>query len=127
MTQKPLALAGILGAITVAMGAFGAHFLKELMDPGYLDNYQTGILYQFIHVLAIFGAAILLHAYPHKYLKMAIWAWLIGILFFSGSLYAMGFASMAGQHFPLLGPITPIGGVSFMVGWILLALAAAKK
>ncbi len=126
-TNKSILLAGFLGALTVAMGAFGAHLLKAHLEAVYLANYQTGILYQFIHVIAIFGAGIWLQMHPNRNLKFAVTFWLIGILLFSGSLYAMAFASMAGTQFSFLGPVTPLGGLSFITGWIFLALAAVRK
>jgi len=126
-----LLVSAISGLLSVALGAFGAHGLKKSVSTGMLAAYQTGVQYQFIHTLALLAIAILLlisNAGPkviHK-LKLSANLMLIGILLFSGSLYTMTFMSMAGGFPAWLGPITPIGGLTFIMAWILLAAAAYK-
>ena len=121
-------LAAILGALAVALGAFGAHGLKSRVDAGtleltLLEAFKTGVQYHFYHALAILAVGcagtILL---PGRAGTVAVVAWLVGILLFSGSLYLM---TLTGLRW--LGAITPIGGVAFIVGWIALAFAARQQ
>jgi uncharacterized membrane protein YgdD (TMEM256/DUF423 family) len=106
--------------ITVAMGAFGAHMLKDRLDPEMLEVWRTGVLYQGLHALALVLCGVLhlvrrsLGAAPSS--GAAGWAFLAGTLLFSGSLYGL---ALGGPSW--LGPITPIGGTAFIVGWLLLA------
>lgn len=121
----------ISGFLSVALGAFGAHGLKTIVTPAMLTAYQTGVQYQFIHTLALLVLAILLLILKTrpgvvKYLKLSANLMLMGILFFSGSLYTMTFMSASGGFPAWLGPITPIGGLAFIMGWIFLMVAALK-
>jgi uncharacterized membrane protein YgdD (TMEM256/DUF423 family) len=113
-------LASLLGGLSVALGAFGAHALRDRLDPGLLANYQTGVTYQFYHVLALFAVVMAIGRWPTSSLPTwAGWLFVVGIVVFSGSLYLMAFT---GQRW--LGAITPIGGVAFVAGWLLLAWTA---
>ncbi|RKL67944.1 hypothetical protein CR203_05410 [Salipaludibacillus neizhouensis] len=105
----------------VALGAFGAHALKDKLEAtGYLKTFETGVQYHMIHAVALIAVAILT-----KYLSAtglvhgAGWAFLIGIILFSGSLYALSLTGIK-----ILGAITPLGGLAFLVGWALLFAAA---
>jgi len=123
-----LFIASISGLLAVALGAFGAHGLKSKVAPELLAAYQTGVQYHFTHTLVILGLAIwmLSSAEVSRWAGWSANMMLVGILLFSGSLYAMALLSM-GAGFPKwLGPITPLGGLSFMIGWGLLAVAAVK-
>ena len=123
-----LFLSAISGFIAVGLGAFGAHGLKNRLTPELLAAYQTGVQYHFIHTLALLGLAVWMLS-SAEFSRWAGWSanfMLIGILLFSGSLYAMAFMSMAGGFPKWLGPITPLGGLCFMIGWGLLAVAAIK-
>lgn len=120
MDRLFFALASLLGALSVGLGAFGAHALRDRLDPGLLANFQTGVTYQFYHTLALFVVVLAITRWPGT--NFAVWAgWLfvVGIVVFSGSLYLMAFT---GQRW--LGAITPIGGVAFIAGWLLLAWTA---
>ncbi len=117
-----LKMAGLLGALAVGLGAFGAHGLKSrveagTLDPALLEAFKTGVQYHFYHVLALLavGCAGLL---PGRAGSVAVVAWLVGIALFSGSLYLMTFTGAR-----WLGAITPIGGVAFIVGWVALAFS----
>ncbi len=117
-----LITAGILGAIGIGFGAFGAHALKDhLMETDRLDTYQTAVLYHMIHVLAVFGTAILLPLNQSIWVKRAGYAFLLGILIFSGSLYLLCLTGIT-----WLGAITPIGGVFFILGWLSLTFSATR-
>ncbi|MGG1551838.1 MULTISPECIES: DUF423 domain-containing protein [Paenibacillus] len=115
----------LIGAInaflSVALGAFGAHILKDRI-PDKIDVFQTGVHYHMIHAVALLVIALLADRLPHTSLVSASgWAIFIGIILFSGSLYALSLTGLK-----VFGPITPLGGVSFLVGWVLLAIAALK-
>ena len=113
-------IASLLGSLSVALGAFGAHALRDRIEASMLANYQTGVSYMFYHTLALFIVVLALTRWPGS--SQAVWAgWLfmIGIVFFSGSLFLMAFTGMR-----WLGAITPIGGVAFIAGWLLLAWTA---
>jgi uncharacterized membrane protein YgdD (TMEM256/DUF423 family) len=118
-------VAGALyGASGVLLGAFGAHALKATLSPAQQETWQTAVSYQLINALALLAVffmarhSILSGVDISLAVKISGWAFLIGVLLFSGSLYALCFGGGA-----LFGPITPLGGVSFIVGWIALAVA----
>ena len=119
----------ILGALAVAIGAFGAHGLKELVGPEELATFNTGVRYHFYHALAM-GLAFALASRADMRadrLRQARWAWGIGIGLFSGSLYLLTLEAQLGIPAAVLGPITPIGGLFFIIGWVLLFLAPKSK
>ena len=127
MQRKLLVITGILGALAVALGAFGAHELKPYLNITSYETFQLAVQYQFIHVLALFGIFILLTSHSSKWLVRSSYLFLLGILFFSGSLYLIACRDLI-QIIPIriLGPLTPIGGISFILGWICLLLAGLK-
>ncbi|MCQ4273087.1 DUF423 domain-containing protein [Pseudomonas kuykendallii] len=119
MLRLHLMLSAFFGFTGVALGAFAAHGLKSRLSAEYLAVFQTGVHYQMIHALALFGVALLsLHA-PSRLLSIAGGAFVLGILLFSGSLYVLTLIGIG-----KLGIITPIGGVAFLVGWACLGLSA---
>jgi len=119
MDKKFLTIAAWLGALSVALGAFGAHTLKEYLSSQSLTTFETGVRYQFYHVFALALAGVLYKFYPNKKIKLAGNLFILGILFFSGSLYCL--AILGADNFKWIGVITPIGGVFFIAGWIFLA------
>ena len=123
-----LQTAAILGALAVALGAFGAHKLKQIVGPETVTTFETGVRYQFYHVFALLAVAILFGSFPGKNLQYAGICFIIGIILFSGSLYALT-ALQATNTVGLrgIGAVTPIGGVFFIVGWIFLFLAVIKS
>ncbi|ERM82442.1 hypothetical protein P872_18185 [Rhodonellum psychrophilum GCM71 = DSM 17998] len=114
---KYIRLAAILGALAVAIGAFGAHGLSSILEStGKQATFETAVNYHFYHVFAIFGTAILFEIFPEKtLLKKSIWLFFVGIIIFSGSLYILALTGIN-----ILGAITPLGGVAFILGWTLL-------
>ncbi len=126
-SHKFIRLAAILGALAVAVGAFGAHGLKSLVGAADLVTFNTGVRYHFYHTFAIFGAALLMDRadFSIRQLTRAAWCWLTGILLFSGSLYLLTLREFHGIPAAVLGPVTPVGGVFFIVGWVFLFLGAA--
>ncbi len=122
-----LQTAAILGALAVALGAFGAHGLKKIVGPETITTFETGVRYQFYHVFALLAASILFGSFPGSNLQYAGVCFIIGIILFSGSLYILT-ALQATNTVGLrgIGAITPIGGVFFIVGWIFLFLGVWK-
>ena len=125
MHKHYLSIACFLGAITVAMGAFGAHALKALVDEHSLSVYDTAIRYQFFHTLALALTALIYKIYPNKLVRIAGLFFLLGIICFSGSLYLLTYKAVIGSEgFAWAGPITPIGGLFFITGWVLLGFGS---
>lgn len=110
-------VAAISGLISVALGAFGAHGLRQWVDPGLLATWGTAVEYQFYHTLALLVLA-LPALQSHRGYGVARWCFVTGIVIFSGSLYLL---VLTGTRW--LGAITPIGGLAFMAGWFALLIA----
>lgn len=122
MQKLFLLLGSISGIIAVAIGAFGAHGLKDfLTKTGRLETFETAVKYQFYHTFAILIVALLLDKYNNKLLQYSGYSFLTGIILFSGSLYIL----IATQN-TKLGAITPLGGLFFIAGWVLMASVAFK-
>ncbi|MBB3103434.1 DUF423 domain-containing protein [Azomonas macrocytogenes] len=119
MVRSFLLLAAFFGFTGVALGAFGAHGLKDKLTPEYLAIFQTAVHYQQIHALALLGIAVAVQRTPTALLAWSGSLFCAGILLFSGSLYLL---TMTGVG--KLGIVTPIGGLAFMAGWLCLGLAA---
>ena len=121
---KIVRIAAISGAIAVALGALGAHALKAQIEPYRLAYFEKAVQYQFIHTLAFAVVASLMARFGEtKYLRWAAWAFLFGIVCFSGSLYGLAIVELVPVPTAILGPITPLGGLGFVAGWICLFLA----
>jgi len=121
--MKPfLILAAVNGFLAVALGAFGAHGLKPKLPANLLSAFETGVQYHFYHTLALFGVALLIDRLgPKPWLNASGWLFAAGIVLFSGSLYALALGAPK-----WLGPITPLGGLAFLAGWIALLVAAIR-
>ncbi len=117
-----LLIASLSGMLAVALGAFGAHGLEKLVDAKMLQRFYTGVEYQFYHTLALLMISILNNFIKNKYVSYAGYAFLLGILLFSGSLYLYVLTGIKG--FAL---VTPLGGLSFIVGWGLLAFSVKNS
>jgi len=116
-------IAALLGGLGVAIGAFGAHGLRAMLEAsGRFDTFETAVRYQFYHALALLAVGILLQVKPEmRELGTVSWFWLIGIVLFSGSLYTLCFTGIT-----KLGAVAPIGGLSLIAGWIALLWAARQ-
>ncbi len=120
--------AALLGAVSVILGAFAAHLLKEKISDYAVNIFETGVRYQFYHVFGLLAAGILYKEFPGKFIKWSGILFIIGIILFSGSLYCLMYIKgtvMPGYKW--IGAITPIGGLSFILGWIFLFLGLFKK
>ena len=120
MEKTFLVIGAVLGALAVAIGAFGAHGLKAMVTPDLLANFETGARYHMYHALAIVAVALVIARYPAATLApTAGWLFLAGIVLFSGGIYAWLFTAQT----PFV-QIVPIGGSAWIVGWLLLAAGA---
>ena len=120
--QQPI-IGSILGTLVVGIGAFGAHAINPiLVANGRLDTFETAVQYHMFHTLAILIVGILMKQKTHQLLKLVSFLFLFGILIFSGSLYVLSITNIT-----VLGAITPLGGVSFISGWILLCVYLVKS
>lgn len=118
-----LKFAALSGLCAVALGAFGAHALKNQLSVALMHSYQTAVLYQFVHTLALIAVALVLQLQPGRpYLRASALSFMAGIVLFSGSLYALALTGVRG-----LGMITPVGGVCFIAAWFLFWLALFRK
>ena len=122
MGKTILMTASFLLALAVALGAFGAHGLKSQLSTDMLQTYKTGVDYHFYHALGLLLIGILAVSFPSELIKWSAILLTAGIILFSGSLYVLAVSGIK-----WLGAITPIGGLSFIAGWILLFLAVWKK
>jgi len=112
-----LKIAGITGAVAVAIGAFGAHSLKPLMDVAQQETFRTGNLYHFFHALALL--IISFTGSSNKILYQSFYFFLVGIILFSGSLYLLSTCHIFTENScRFVGPITPLGGLFFLAGWL---------
>jgi uncharacterized membrane protein YgdD (TMEM256/DUF423 family) len=121
-------VAAVLGAVAVMVGAFLAHQLKQRMPTAAIEVYETAVRYQFYHVFALLACGILSERFPGIQIKRAGFFFIFGILLFSGSLYTISILMANGMNVPLvLGILTPLGGTSFIIGWIFLTLAIRSE
>ncbi|HMP98221.1 MAG TPA: DUF423 domain-containing protein [Cyclobacteriaceae bacterium] len=124
--QFAILVGAILAALAVALGAFGAHGLKELLEEtGRSSTFETAARYHFYHALAIIVTGLLMRQYKSKVLPQAVWFFISGIILFSGSLYSISTSTQTTSM--LMGMVAPLGGLSFMIGWVLIAWSMYKK
>lgn len=122
MSKTILIIASIMLAFAVAIGAFGAHGLKTHLSNEMMQVYKTGVEYHFYHALGLLLLGVLGFSMPSNLLNWSAIFLTIGIILFSGSLYIMAVTGIK-----WLGAITPLGGLSFITGWLLLFIAVWKK
>ncbi|HYF30786.1 MAG TPA: DUF423 domain-containing protein [Chitinophagaceae bacterium] len=128
MSKTFLIVAALLGAVSVALGAFAAHGLKKIVPPDTVASFETGVRYQFYHTFALLITGLLLERMQSQWLHWAGYSFIIGIVLFSGSLYLLT-ALKATQTVGLtgIGIITPFGGLFFIAGWVLMAIGILKR
>lgn len=122
MTRLFLFWGAVNAALAVAMGAFGAHGLKQSIEPALLAVYQTGAQYHLFHALGLLLVGVIARARGDRLLAVSGWMLLAGMVLFSGSLYLL---AITGERW--LGAITPLGGTAFILAWLLLAVAAWRR
>jgi len=119
MDRTFMFVGALMGFVGVGLGAFGAHGLKGRLPAEMLAVFETGVRYQMYHALALLALGAMMSRLDGRAVVVAGWSFTAGILIFSGSLYALALSGVT-----MLGAITPIGGVAFLIGWIALAIAA---
>lgn len=126
MNKRVIIIASVFGILAVILGAFGAHALKSLLDPAGLEVWKTAVSYHFYHTLALLFVSIL-PAGNSRAGNLAGWFFSLGILLFSGSLYLISTKEILNiTQLSVLGPLTPIGGLFFILGWFSLIFVAIK-
>jgi len=120
MDRTFLLVGAVLGFLGVALGAFGAHGLRARLSPEMLAVFETGVRYHMYHALALVVTSMLMARMTGWLVAAAGWSFVAGIVLFSGSLYALAMSGVT-----VLGAITPLGGLAFLLGWAFLAVAAA--
>jgi uncharacterized membrane protein YgdD (TMEM256/DUF423 family) len=119
MDRTFMFVGALMAFVGVGLGAFGAHGLRGRLSPEMLAVFETGVRYQMYHALALLAIAALMARAEGRAMLVAGWSFTAGILLFSGSLYALALSGVT-----MLGAVTPIGGVAFLIGWAALAIAA---
>lgn len=120
--RTSVVVGGILAALAVAAGAFGAHALKETLSPALSQTFNTAARYHLIHAVAMVCAGVVANAWPSRYHRLAAGSFFVGVVLFSGSLYALALSGVKS-----LGVITPFGGVFFIAGWSLLVIGVIQN
>jgi uncharacterized membrane protein YgdD (TMEM256/DUF423 family) len=110
-------IGALSAALAVGLGAFGAHALRDRLTPDLLATFETGVRYEMYHALALIAIAFALTRWQSNWIVIAGWLLIAGTILFSGSLYALALSGIR-----ILGAITPLGGIAFLAGWILLAV-----
>lgn len=126
MNKKILITAAVLGIISIILGAFGAHALKALISTEMQQTFETGVRYQMYHALFLLfvGTTSLI---SEKSKKIIYYLVITGVVFFSGSIYGLATNSLTGFDFKIIGFVTPIGGVCFIISWMVLIMNLIKN
>lgn len=127
MNKRIIIIASLFGMLAVILGAFGAHSLKSLLTPSDLAVWKTAVEYQFYHTFALLFLSTF-SRFKSRIINLTSWFFILGIILFSGSLYVIAAKDLLNiREITLLGPLTPIGGLFFIMGWISLIIAALKN
>lgn len=122
MRKVFLRLGAFMAMAAVILGAFGSHGLEDAVEPERLAIYEIGVRYQFYHAFALLAIGVLLYFGKKNFLQYAGWLFTAGIMLFSGSLYLLSLQDIIDIPTAILGPVTPLGGLLFIAGWILFFL-----
>lgn len=126
INKKILVAASLLGAITIAIGAFGAHGLKSVVSAEAAKTFETGVRYQMYHTLALLALAFF-NQLASQILVRVFRLFVAGIVFFSGSIYLLTFKDLLPFPVSFLGPVTPLGGLLFICGWVYLGYGVYRQ
>ena len=127
MNKRIIIIASMFGILAVILGAFGAHTMKNLLDPADLVVWKTAVEYQFYHTFALLFLSTF-SRFRSRAINFASWFFTLGIFLFSGSLYLIAAKDLLNiNQLSVIGPITPIGGLFFILGWISLLIATLKN
>jgi uncharacterized membrane protein YgdD (TMEM256/DUF423 family) len=118
MKELVLICGGIYGALAVILGAFGAHGLKNVLNAEQLKSFETGVKYQMYHALLLILVGMI---FPFSGFSQNLMGWflILGVFFFSFSIYGLVLSATKGRKIAILGPVTPLGGLLLVMGWIL--------
>lgn len=122
MSDIALLSGSLFGALAIVLGAFGAHALKKILNEDQLKSFETGVKYQMYHAIVLVIVGFNLDENTSNY-SAIVWCFIIGILLFSFSIYFLVISSAKGKKMKFLGPVTPIGGLTLLAGWILLFIS----
>lgn len=126
MNKRIIITAAVFGALAVIFGAFGAHSLKKVLNPEQMEIWHTAVQYHFYHTFALLFLSTFAR-FKNNIINFSSYCFSLGIVFFSGSLYLLSLKDVfQWENVNVLGPITPIGGLFFILGWLSLLLAAVR-
>jgi uncharacterized membrane protein YgdD (TMEM256/DUF423 family) len=126
--KRIIATGAFFCVLAVSFGALGAHALKSIVGPTSVNTWELAAQYQMYHGLAILAVGLIHIHISNRWIKSSFLFMCLGIILFSGSLYLLALKSILSQGFiSIIGPITPIGGILFIIGWILLIIGILKK
>lgn len=126
MNKRIIITASVFGALAVIFGAFGAHSLKKILSPEQMEIWHTAVQYHFYHTFALIFLSTFAR-FKNNIINFSSYCFSLGIIFFSGSLYLLSLKDVFHwESINVLGPITPIGGLFFILGWLSLLLAAVR-
>ncbi len=128
MQKLFLSIGAVAAGTAVILGAFGAHALKEKIAADQLPIFETGVRYQMYHAFALIILGLMFDRFSGPMLNYSGYSFILGIIFFSGSLYLLSMRTLLGiESWKFLGPITPLGGLCFIGGWVLMLICVLKK
>ena len=126
MVKNIIITASVFAAVAVLLGALGTHALEGLITTDKLISFETGIRYQFYHAIALLAITGLQYNFKSKFYNYSALFFIIGIILFSGSIYLLSLREIINSpQLIILGPVTPLGGISFIIGWLLLIKAGS--
>lgn len=125
MKEFVLIFGGIMGALAVILGAFGAHALKKTFNDDQLKSFETGVKYQMYHAIILIITGIVF-PFTQTGQQLTAWFFMIGILLFSFSIYGLTYSSSINKKLKILGPVTPVGGLFLILGWIFFIINIAE-
>lgn len=125
MKELVLIFGGVLGTLSVILGAFGAHALKRSFNEDQMASFETGIRYQMFHAVMIIISGIVF-PFMETIQSLAAWSFILGTLLFSFSIYGLVYSDSRGRKIKILGPVTPFGGLLLIIGWICFTVAIAN-
>jgi len=125
MKEFVLIFGGIMGALSVILGAFGAHALKKTFNNDQLKSFETGVKYQMYHAIILIITGIVF-PFTQTGQQLTAWFFMIGILLFSFSIYGLTYSSSINKKLKILGPVTPLGGLFLILGWIVFTINIAE-
>lgn len=125
MNKRIIITASIFGILAVIFGAFGAHILKDMISSSQIEIWQTAVQYHFFHTLALLFLSTFAR-FKNNLINISSYFFVFGMIFFSGSLYLIALKDVLSINTSFIGPVTPLGGLFFIFGWMGLLLAAIK-